>query len=420
MSTTDPRGMTLWEMTLAEFHQAADKMHLDDGLREILGNTKRELTVHFPVKMANGDVEVFTGYRVHHSIARGPAKGGIRYHPEVTLDQVKALAMLMTWKCAVVGIPFGGGEGGVVCDPKRMTPRELQNLTRRYATEIETMLGPDRDIPAPDINTTPQEMAWIMDTYSMHKGHTVTGVVTGKPEPIGGSRLHPAATALGVTMVLEEAAHHLGMSLEGARVVVQGFGNVGLTCATALHDLGCKIIAVSDSKGGAHNARGIDPREIAKHKRTTGSVVGFSGADRSTNAELLELPCDVLLPAALEKQITVGNAPKIKPKVIVEGANAPVTPDADRILRENGVMVVPDILANSGGVIVSYFEWVQDLQSFFWGDEEITNRLRALLTRALAEVFTLAQKETTDLRTAALMLATGRVAEVTTLRGIYP
>jgi glutamate dehydrogenase (NAD(P)+) len=412
--------MSLWEMTLAQFHQAADKLQLKDGLREVLGSAKRELTVHFPVKMTSGDIEMFTGYRVHHNTARGPTQGGVRYHPAVTLEQIKALAMLMTWKCAVVNIPCGGAKGGVICDPKRMTPRELQNLTRRYTTEIETLLGPDRDIPAPDVNTTPQVMPWMMDTYSMHQGHTVTGVVTGKPEPIGGSRLRAEATALGVKMAVEESARHLKMDPQGARVAVQGFGNVGMVSATMLHDLGCKVIAVSDSKGGVLNTRGIDPREIAKHKQATGSVVGFPGADRVTCEELLELPCDVLLPAALETQITTQNAARIKPKTIVEAANAPTTPEADRILRENGVTVVPDFLANSAGVIVSYFEWVQDLQSFFWSEEEVIAKLRAILSRTLDEVFAVSEKHRVDLRAGALMIAIERVAQATTIRGIYP
>jgi len=417
---TTPHDPSLWEMSLANFHQAADKLHLDEGLRQVFETTKRELTVHFPVRMANGDVEVFTGYRVHHNMARGPAKGGIRYHPDVTLDQVRALAMLMTWKCAVVGIPFGGSAGGVVCDPKRMTPREVQHLTRRYTTEIETMLGSDRDIPAPDLNTTPQVMAWVMDTYSMHKGYTVTGVVTGKPESIGGSRLRSEATGLGVRMVIEETARHLKMKLKGARVLVQGFGNVGMGVATQLNDLGCNVIAVSDSKGGAFNPRGINLRKIAQHKADSGSVVAFRGAERVTNAELLEIPCDILIPAALERQITAQNAPNINPKILVEAANGPTTPEADHILRKNGVLVIPDILANAGGVTVSYFEWVQDLQSFFWDDKEITARLRGMLKHALADVLALSKKQKTDLRTAALMLALDRVAQATTLRGIYP
>lgn len=420
MSTADKQEATLWEMALAEFNTVADKMDLDDGLRQVLSSTKRELTVHFPVKMSHGEVQMFTGYRVHHNVARGPAKGGIRYQPEVTLDQMRALAMLMTWKCSVVGIPFGGAKGGVVCDPKKMTALELQKMTRRYTTEIETMLGPDRDIPAPDLNTTPQEMAWIMDTYSMHKGNTITGVVTGKPESIGGSRLRTEATALGTKIVIEEVARRLGVDLQGARIAIQGFGKVGSTCATMLHDLGCKIVTVSDSTGGVYNQYGINPWESMKHKRATGSVVGLPGAERITNADLLELPCDLLLLAALENQITAQNAPRVQSKLIIEAANAPTTTDARQILREQGATIIPDFVVNSGGVIVSYFEWVQDLQSFFWNDEEVVNRLRAILTRTLGEVFTRSQKENTDLRTAALMLAISRVAEATTIRGIYP
>jgi len=417
---TTQNDMTLWDMSLANFNQAADKLCLDDGLRQVLGTTKRELTVHFPVRMADGDIEEFTGYRVHHNTTRGPSKGGIRYHPNVTLDQLRALAMLMTWKCAVVGIPFSGSAGGVTCDPKRMTTHELQHLTRRYTTEIETMLGTDYDIPAPDLNTTPQVMAWVMDTYSMHKGYSVTGVVTGKPESIGGSRLRTQATGLGVRMVIEEIARHLKVKLKGARVVVQGFGSVGKSVVESLSSMGCKVIAVSDSQGGAFNPRGINPQKITKHKAEHGSVAGFRGAARVTNAELLEIPCDILIPAALERQITADNAPKIKPRLLVEAANAPTTPEADRILRANRVMVIPDILANAGGVTVSYFEWVQDLQSFFWEDKEIASRLRAMLKRTVAQVAAAAKEQKTDWRTAALMLAVERVAQATTLRGIYP
>lgn len=395
-------------------------MGLDEGMSEVLATTKRDLTVHFPVKMDDGDIQMFTGYRVHHNIARGPAKGGIRYHPDITLEEIRALAMSMTWKCAVVNIPFGGGKGGVVCTPKTMSQRELERLTRRYTTEIENMLGPDRDIPAPDLNTTPQEMAWIMDTYSMHKGYTVTGVVTGKPEAVGGSQFRREATALGVTMAIQEAARHLRMRMKGARVVIQGFGNVGSTTASFLHATGCKVIAVSDSQGGVFNPRGLDPKKLVQHKQDTGSVVGYQGADGITNEQLLELPCDILIPAALEEQITSKNAPRIKPKILAEAANLPTTPDADPILHQNRVFILPDILANAGGVTVSYFEWVQDFQSFFWGKKEVTTKLRAVMTNALSQVISVSRKYKTDMRRAALILAIDRVAQASKIRGVYP
>jgi len=410
----------LWNQTLAQFHKAADLMGLADDLREMLSATKREVTVHFPVKLEDGTIETFTGYRVHHNVARGPAKGGIRYHPRVTIDEMRALAMIMTWKCATVNIPYGGAKGGVACDPKNMSLRELEHLTRRYATEIETMLGTDRDIPAPDVNTTPQIMAWIMDTYSMHRGHTVTGVVTGKPESIGGSRLRYEATALGVRMIIEEAARHLKMDLKNSRVVIQGFGKVGTLTAILLHDTGCKIIAVSDSKGGVLDARGLDPRKLVAHKHVAKSVVGFQGVTDVTNKELLELECDILIPAAIEQQITASNALRIKPKIIVEAANAPTTPEADQVLQNNKVVVIPDILASAGGVTASYFEWVQDLQSLFWDDEEVTERLRTIMQRAFTNVITTAHKYKTDLRTAAHLVAIDRVAHALSIRGLYP
>jgi glutamate dehydrogenase (NAD(P)+) len=415
-----------WEMALEQFNQAADILKLDEGMREILGHCKRALTVNFPVKMSDGKVHVFTGHRVHHNVNRGPAKGGIRYHPDVTLDEVKALAMWMTWKCAVVGIPFGGGKGGVVCDPKGersaqpMTPRELENLTRRYTTEIEILIGPDRDIPAPDVNTTPQIMAWLMDTYSMHKGHTVTGVVTGKPIAVGGSLVRNEATALGVKMVIENAARHLELSLDGATVVIQGYGNAGAYAASLMYELGAKVIAVSDSRGGIFNPNGLDPHAVDRHKRDTGSVVNFPGSENVSNAELLEIPCDILIPAALEDQITDENAPRIRPKIIAEAANGPTTPEADRILHENGVFLIPDILANAAGVTVSYFEWVQDLQSFFWDEDDINRKLRSVVSRAFDTVVSTAEKHKVDNRTAALMVAIDRVAEATRIRGIYP
>jgi len=409
-----------YEMAVEQLNKAADKLGLDDAMREVLSKCKRELIVNFPVKMDDGSIKVFTGYRVHHNVTRGPAKGGIRYHPDVTLDEVKALAMWMTWKCAVVGIPFGGGKGGVVCDPKKMSRKELENLTRRYTTEISILLGPDRDIPAPDVNTNAQVMAWLMDTYSMHKGYTIPAVTTGKPIPLGGSEGRNEATAQGVMYMIQEAAKHLGMQLEGATVVIQGYGNVGSISAELLHDLGCKIIAVSDSKGGIYNPKGLDPRDVLRHKRETTSVINYKDADNITNRELLELPCDILVPAALENQITAENAPRINPKIIAEAANGPTTPEADEILYKKGVFIIPDILSNAGGVTVSYFEWVQDLQAFFWTKEEIEERLHRVMTKAFNDVINMAGQYGVDTRTAATMLAVHRVAEATQLRGIYP
>ena len=392
-----------------------------------VGNSQRcirqgEIGIQFnrPVKMTDGHVHVFTGYRIHHNVARGPAKGGIRYHPDVTLNQMQALAMSMTWKCAVVGIPFGGAKGGVVCDPRSMNLRDLENMTRRYTTEIEIMIGPDRDILAPDLSTTAQEMAWIMDTYSMHQGHAVPGVVTGKPISIGGSRLRLEAASIGTRIVAEQAARALEMDLSGATVVVQGLGSVGIMAATALQDLGCRVVAVSDSNGGVLNRQGLDLQRLGKFKAETGSVVGFPGADKLDNEELLTLPCDILVPAAIESQITVANASRIKPRILIEAANAPTERQADELLYQNGVMVIPDILASAAGVIISYFEWVQDLQSFFWSEEEVTANLRTILTKGFADVLSLARERQVDMRTAAMLIAVDRVAQAVKLRGIYP
>ncbi len=409
-----------YQMALRQFDEAVKHLKLKRGIVEYLRYPKRELTVNFPVKMDDGSVKIFTGYRVHHNIVLGPAKGGIRYHPDVTLDEVRALAMWMTWKCAVVGLPFGGGKGGVVCNPKEMSDQELENLTRRYTTEISIMIGPEIDIPAPDVGTNAQVMAWLMDTYSMHKGYSVLPVVTGKPVSIGGSLGRAEATGRGVMIIAREACKHLGMPFEGATAVVQGYGNVGAVAAYLLHDAGCRVIGVSDSRGGIYNPKGLDPRDVLRHKKETKSVVGYPGADTITNEELLELPCDILVPAALEKQITEDNADRIKAKLIVEGANGPTTPDADKILKGNGVFVVPDILANAGGVTVSYFEWVQGLQSFFWSEEEINCKLEKIMAKSFAEVWTVAQDKGIDMRTAALVRAIDRVAEAIYIRGIYP
>jgi glutamate dehydrogenase (NAD(P)+) len=409
-----------WEMAVAQFDAAADRLQLRPEIRAILREPKRELIVHFPVRMDDGSVRTFTGYRVQHNITRGPAKGGIRYDANVTLDEVKALAMWMTWKCAVVDIPFGGAKGGVICDPKALSRAELERLTRRYATEISILIGPKSDIPAPDVNTTPQIMAWIMDTYSMHAGYSVPGVVTGKPLAIGGSEGRVEATATGVAAMVDLAAADMQLPLAGARVAVQGFGNAGSIAAKLLHAKGCRIVAVSDTRGGIYDASGLDPDQVLRHKEEHGTVVGFGAAQTMSVEGVLEVPCDILIPAATENQLTGRNAPRVQARLIAEAANGPTTPEADRIFFERGVRVIPDILANAAGVTVSYFEWVQDLQSFFWTSDEIAEKLGRVMTRAYAEVASLARDERCDMRLAAYMLAIRRVAEATQLRGIYP
>ena len=409
-----------WEVALAQFNIAADKLHLDPNMREILCTCQRELSVHFPVRMGNGVVKVFNGYRVQHNVTRGPAKGGIRYHPDVVLNEIKALAMWMTWKCAVVNIPYGGAKGGVACDPKQLTPQQLETLTRRYTSEISIVIGPDRDIPAPDVNTNAQVMAWMMDTYSMHRGYSVPAVVTGKPLAIGGSEGRNEATARGAVYTIIEAAKHLGMDIEGARVVVQGFGNAGMFSAKLLAELGAIVVGVSDTGGGIFSEKGIDPAKVDAYKRETGSVSGFPGTERVTNRELLELPCDILVPAAIENQIDRDNAPRIKAKIVAEAANGPTSPDADRILFERGIFLIPDILCNAGGVTVSYFEWVQDLQNLFWREATINARLKEVMVRSFSDVLNISEKHKVDMRTAAYMLAVQRVADATMIRGIYP
>ncbi|HXU13214.1 MAG TPA: Glu/Leu/Phe/Val dehydrogenase, partial [Candidatus Binatia bacterium] len=364
--------------------------------------------------------KVFEGYRVQHNLARGPAKGGIRYHPSVTLDEVKALASWMTWKCATVNIPYGGGKGGVICDPKNMSLRELENMTRRYASEISIIIGPERDIPAPDVYTNAQTMAWIMDTYSMTVGATQLGVVTGKPLQIGGSQGRAEATARGVQFVTREACRERSISLKGAKVAVQGFGNAGSVAARLLSEDGASIIAVSDSSGGILNPKGLNIPAVLAHKETTGSLRGFRDADTISNDRLLELECDILVPAALENQITLANAGKIRAKIVAEAANGPTTPGADEILHKNGVFLIPDILANAGGVTVSYFEWVQSLQAFFWEEAQVNHHLEKVMTRAFNEVLSIAKKFNVHMRAAAYILAVGRVAEATRIRGIYP
>jgi glutamate dehydrogenase (NAD(P)+) len=420
--TTEHAAATInpWHVAQQQFDLAAERLSMDPGLRRVLREPRRELTVHFPVKMDDGSVQVFTGYRVQHNLGRGPAKGGIRYHQDVTLDEVKALAMWMTWKCAVVGIPFGGGKGGVVVDPKKLSRKEVEALTRRYTTEISVLIGPERDIPAPDVNTNAQVMAWIMDTYSMHVGYTVPGVVTGKPISLGGSEGRNEATARGTVYTIVEAARHLGLDLRRARAVIQGFGNAGSIAAQLIRAEGTAVIAVSDSTGGIHDPKGLDVERVIAWKKEHGTVVGFPGASDIGNAELLELECDVLIPAALENQITGRNAGNIRARVIAEAANGPTTPDADEILYRNGVFMIPDILCNAGGVTVSYFEWVQDLNRDHWSEAQVNAKLKEIMVRAFEETYSISKREECDMRTAAYLLALQRVADATAMRGLYP
>ncbi len=412
--------MSPYAVAVEQFDEAADRLGLSQAMRAILRKPKRELIVNFPVRMDNGDVEMFTGYRVQHNINRGPAKGGIRFSPEVSLDEVRALAMWMTWKCAVVNIPFGGAKGGVLCDPHLMSSSELERLSRRYATEISILIGPNSDIPAPDMNTNPQVMAWMMDTFSMHMGYSVPAVITGKPLAIGGSEGRLEATARGVQVVTREALTMQNMRPDKCAVVVQGFGNVGSITARLLSELGCKVVALSDIRGGVYNPTGIDVAQAMRYSKEHGNLAGMPGTEAVTNAELLELPCEVLVPAALENQLTERNAPRIQARMIIEAANGPTTPEADRILNDRGVTIVPDILANAGGVTVSYFEWVQDLQRFFWAENEINNRLETIMTRSFHAVHQKAKEQNTNLRMGAYLLAVARVAEATEIRGVYP
>ncbi|MCS6925227.1 MAG: Glu/Leu/Phe/Val dehydrogenase [Candidatus Binatia bacterium] len=409
-----------YAIALRQFDKAVRYIDLKPGMADYLRVPKRELIVNFPVTMDDGSVRVFTGYRVHHNTALGPTKGGIRYHPSVTLDEVRALAMWMTWKCAVVGIPYGGAKGGVVCDPKALSLRELEKMTRRYATEISVLMSPQGDIPAPDLGTGEREMAWIMDTYSMHRGYSVPAVVTGKPLAIGGSLGRSEATGRGVAITTLEALKRKNIPVDKARVVVQGFGKVGAPAAYLIEERGAKVIAVSDANGGVYNPNGIKIRELLAYAKTCGSVVGYPYAEPITNAELLELECDVLMPCALEKQITAANAPRVRAAIIAEGANGPLTPEADEILVGKGVFIIPDILCNAGGVTVSYFEWVQDLQSFFWSEDEINERLRQIMVRSFNHIARLAYEKEVDMRTAAQILGIQRVVEAVMIRGIYP
>jgi glutamate dehydrogenase (NAD(P)+) len=399
----------------------AKKLKLDPGVAEIMKHPKRELSVNFPVEMDDGTIRVFTGYRVQHNESRGPFKGGIRYHPQVDIDEVRALAAWMTWKTAVVGIPYGGAKGGVICDPKKMSVCEIEKMTRRYASEISIIIGPEKDIPAPDVNTGGREMAWIMDTYSMHKGYACPGVITGKPLNIGGSLGRPEATSRGLMFTVREAAKKRGLNLKGASIAIQGYGNVGAFAHKLFqHEMGSKIVAVTDSKGGIISEKGLDYDEVLTHKKKTGSVIGFPGTKAISNEDILELKVDVLLPCALENVITKDNAGKVKAKIVGEGANGPTTVEADTIMYKNKVLVLPDILANAGGVTVSYFEWVQDLQNFFWTEKEVNERLDRIITKAFHEVWDMHEKEKVHMREAAYMVAVKRVADATTTRGIYP
>jgi glutamate dehydrogenase (NAD(P)+) len=404
---------------LREFDRAARILELDPGIWRILTYPKRQMVVSCPVLMDNGEIEVFTGYRVQYNITLGPAKGGIRYHPDVSLDEVTALAAWMTWKCAVAHVPFGGGKGGIVCDPTRMSPRELEALTRRYVAEIIDAIGPEKDVPAPDVNTNDQVMAWVMDTYSMHVGHTETAVVTGKPIEMGGSLGRREATGRGVMIVTREAAKHLGLNIKGATVAVQGFGNVGSVSADLLAGVGAKIVAVTDWKGGVISQSGLDIPKLLEYAAKHKTVEGFPGADPLDNDGLWGLDVDILIPAALENQITMENAPQIKAKILTEGANGPTTPDAHNHLHERGVFVIPDILANSGGVTTSYFEWVQDRHGYFWELDEVNMRLEKKMVEAFDDVLEKSLKYNVDLRTAAYIVAISRVGMVTKMRGMY-
>ena len=409
-----------YAMAVSQFDDAAERLGLSQAMRAILRKPNRELIVNFPVRLDNGEVEMFTGYRVQHHINRGPAKGGIRFSPEVSLDEVRALAMWMTWKCAVVGIPFGGAKGGVICDPHNLSRAELERLSRRYATEISILIGPNSDIPAPDMNTNPQIMGWMMDTFSMHQGYSVPAVITGKPLAIGGSEGRLEATARGVQVVTREAMKDMGMKPEDCSVVVQGFGNVGSISARLLHELGCKVVGLSDISGAVYNPNGIDVHNALHYSKEHGTLKGLPNTEAITNAELLVLPCDVLVPAALENQLTGRNASQVRARLIIEAANGPTTPDADHIFNDRGITVVPDILANAGGVTVSYFEWVQDLQRFFWAEHEINDRLETIMSRAYRAVREKALQQDSNLRMGAYLLAVARVAEATEIRGVYP
>ncbi|HVD93065.1 MAG TPA: Glu/Leu/Phe/Val dehydrogenase [Vicinamibacterales bacterium] len=414
----EPSG-SVFSAMLQEFDGAARLLGLDPGIWKVLTHPKRQIIVSCPIQMDNGEIEVFTGYRVQYNITLGPAKGGIRYHPGVTLDEVTALAAWMTWKCAVAHIPFGGGKGGIIVDPNRLSRRELEALTRRYVAEIVDAIGPEKDVPAPDVNTNDQIMAWIMDTYSMHVGHTATAVVTGKPIEMGGSLGRREATGRGIMIVTREAAKHLGLQIKGATVAVQGFGNVGSVSVDLLARIGAKIVAVTDWKGGVQNEKGLDVTKMIEYAKQHRSIDGFPGGEPIANDKLFGLPVEILIPAALENQITLENAPKIKAKIVAEGANGPTTPEAHKYLHEHGVFVIPDILANSGGVTTSYFEWVQDRYGYFWEEDEVNERLEKKMCEAFNDVLATSLRYKTDLRTGAYIVAINRVATVTKMRGMY-
>ena len=421
-TTTQPQGLdsaSPFDEMMSRFDVAAQKLGLDPGLYKVLREPVRETKVSIPIVMDDGHIEVFVGYRVLHNIARGPGKGGIRFDKNVTLDEVRALSAWMTWKCAVVNIPFGGAKGGVICDPASLTRGELERITRRYTAEIMDLIGPEKDVPAPDMGTNPQTMAWIMDTYSMHARHTVTSVVTGKPLTLGGSRGRVEATGRGLMLIAREAAPLRGFTLAGSRVVVQGFGNVGSIAARMCHEAGARVIAVSDINGGIHLESGLDMAAVLAHYEKHRTFEGLPGVKRVGNAELLELDCDILIPAANENQIRGRNAGNIRAKIIVEGANGPTTQHADEILNENGVLVVPDILANAGGVTVSYFEWVQDRAGFFWRESEVNERLEDIMVQSFRDVASMAEKYGVSFRIAAYMLGISRVAHDTMVRGLY-
>jgi glutamate dehydrogenase (NAD(P)+) len=409
-----------FELAQQQLHKVAEAFGIDERLVNVLRECKKAVEVSIPTSMDDGSVRAFRGYRVTHNVSRGPSKGGIRYHPDVTADEVKALAMWMTWKCALMGLPFGGAKGGVACDPKAMSRPELERMTRRFTSEIINEIGPEKDIPAPDVGTNAAVMAWIFDTYSMNKGHSVLGVVTGKPLTIGGSLGREEATAHGAVFCLESAARKQGRSIDGMRVAVQGFGNVGSFFAKFVAELGATVVAVSDSSGGRYNAKGVDVAAAFAHKRSGGSLSDLKGGDAITNDELVLLDCDVLAPCALEQVITEANAPQVRAKLIVEGANGPVTPAADDILDANGALVLPDVLVNAGGVVVSYFEWVQGLQEYFWKEDEVNARLNEIVTRAFDETWATYLERKSSMRMAAYGLAVQRVAEATITRGLYP
>ena len=409
-----------FEIAMQNFDTAADKLGLEENMRNRIKHPARAMIVSVPVRMDDGNIRRFEGYRVQHSTMRGPAKGGVRYHPQVNLDEVKALATWMTWKCAIVGIPYGGGKGGISCNPKEMSPAELERMTRRYIIEIMPIIGPEKDIPAPDVYTNSQTMAWMMDTFSMNIGYAVPGIVTGKPLEIGGSLGRESATARGTVYTAESAAKYIGLDLSKATCAVQGFGNAGSIAAKLISELGTKVIAVSDSQGGIFSSNGLDPDAVIKHKKETGSVLGFAGSEDITNEELLIIDCDVLIPAALENSITEKNAADVKAKIIAEAANGPTTPEADRILEEKNVFIIPDILANAGGVTVSYFEWVQNVQHLFWKEEEINERLKTIMDKAFASVMEYKEKYKVYMRIAANMLGINRVAAAAKVRGLYP